>query len=97
MWFFSSPQIVFGEGALSYLAQIHGKRAYIITDEMMEKLGFVDLVKAQLAQANIETRVFAKVEPEPCLDTVRRGAKLLCDYEPDWIVGIGGGSAIDAA
>ena len=97
MWFFSSPQIVFGEGALSYLAQIHGTRAYIVTDEMMVKFGFVDLVKAQLAEANIETRVFDQVEPEPCLDTVRRGALLLCDYEPDWIIGLGGGSAMDAA
>lgn len=97
MWFFNSPQIVFGEGALSYLAQIHGKRAYIVTDEMMEKFGFVDLVKQQLAEANIETRIFSEVEPEPSLDTVRRGAKLLCDYGPDWIVGLGGGSAIDAA
>lgn len=97
MWFFNSPQIVFGEGALSYLAQIHGTRAYIITDEQMQKLGFVDLVKEQLVQANIETRVFDQVEPEPCLDTVRRGALLLCDYEPDWIIGLGGGSAMDAA
>ncbi len=97
MWFFSSPQIVFGEGALSYLAQIHGTRAYIITDEQMQKLGFVDLVKEQLAQANIETRVFDQVEPEPCLDTVRRGAQVLCDYRPDWIIGLGGGSPMDAA
>jgi len=97
MWFFSSPQIVFGEGALSYLAQIQGKRAVIITDEQMQKLGFVDLVKEQLAQANVETRVFDQVEPEPCLDTVRRGALMLCDYEPDWIIGLGGGSPMDAA
>lgn len=97
MWFFSSPHIVFGEGALTYLAQIRGTRAYIITDEQMQKLGFVDLVREQLAQANIETRVFDQVEPEPCLDTVRRGALLLCNYEPDWIIGLGGGSAMDAA
>ena len=97
MWFFNSPQIVFGEGALSYLEQIHGKRAYIITDEQMQKLGFVDLVKQELAQAYIETRVFDAVEPEPCLETVQRGAQLLCEYEPDWIIGLGGGSAMDAA
>lgn len=97
MWFFSSPQVVFGEGALSYLAQIHGKRAYIITDAQMEKFGYVDLVKEQLANANIETRVFAEVDPEPSLDTVRRGAELLRAFEPDWIVGFGGGSAMDAA
>ena len=69
MWFFNSPQVVFGEGALSYLAQIHGTRAYIIADAQMVKFGFVDLVQEQLAQANIETRVFAEVEPEPSLDT----------------------------
>lgn len=97
MWFFNSPQVVFGEGALSYLAQIHGTRAYIITDAQMVQFGFVDLVKEQLANANIETRVFAEVEPDPSLDTVRRGAELLRAYEPDWIVGLGGGSAMDAA
>ncbi len=97
MWFFNSPQVVFGEGALSYLAQIHGTRAYIITDALMAKFGFVELVKAQLAEAQIETRVFDHVEPEPSLDTVRYGAELLRAYEPDWIVGLGGGSAMDAA
>ena len=97
MWFFNSPEIVFGEGALSYLAQLHGQRAYIVTDPQMVQFGFVDLVKTQLAEANIETRVFAEVEPEPCLDTVRRGAELLCGFEPDWIIGLGGGSAMDAA
>lgn len=97
MWFFSSPLIVFGEGALSYLAQIQGRRAYIITDAQMQKLGFVELVQAQLAQANIATRVFDQVEPEPCLETVQRGAQLLCAYQPDWIIGLGGGSALDAA
>ncbi len=97
MWFFNSPQIIFGEGALSYLAQIHGTRAYIITDPQMVAFGFVELVKQQLAEANIETRVFAEVEPEPSLDTVQRGAACLREFEPDWIVGLGGGSAMDAA
>ncbi|MBI5305703.1 MAG: iron-containing alcohol dehydrogenase [Chloroflexi bacterium] len=97
MWFFNSPQIVFGEGALSYLAQIHGTRAYIITDAQMVAFGFVELVQQQLAEANIATRVFAAVEPEPCLETVQRGAQLLREFAPDWIVGLGGGSAMDAA
>ncbi|MBM3129367.1 MAG: iron-containing alcohol dehydrogenase [Chloroflexi bacterium] len=97
MWFFNSPQVVFGEGALAYLAQIHGARAYIITDAQMVELGFVELVTEQLAQANIQARVFDQVEPEPSLDTVRRGAALLREYEPDWVVGLGGGSPMDAA
>jgi len=97
MWFFTSPQIVFGEGALSYLAQIRGTRALIVTDAQMVRLGFVDLVKEQLAQANIEARVFDEVEPEPTLDTVQRGAARAREYAPDWIIGLGGGSPMDAA
>ncbi len=97
MWFFNSPEVVFGEGALSYLAQLHGARAYIITDPLMVQFGYVDLVKEQLASANIETRVFAQVEPEPSLETVRQGASRVGEFAPDWIVGLGGGSAIDAA
>lgn len=97
MWFFNSPQVVFGEGALSYLSQVRGTRAYIVTDKTMVQFGFVDLVKQQLAEAQIETRVFDQVEPEPCLETVQRGAQLLRDYAPDWVVGLGGGSAMDAA
>ena len=97
MWFFNSPEVVFGEGALCYLAQLHGTRAYLITDPQMVQFGYVDRVKEQLANANLETRLFAEVEPEPSLETVRRGAALLREFEPDWIVGLGGGSAIDAA
>ncbi len=97
MWFFNSPEIAFGENALSYLAQLHGQRAYIITDQCMQQLGFVDLVKEQLAEAGMDMRVFAQVEPEPSLETVRAGANRLEEFQPDWVVGLGGGSAIDAA
>ncbi|MGB8648879.1 MAG: iron-containing alcohol dehydrogenase [Anaerolineae bacterium] len=97
MWFFNSPEIVFGEGALSYLAQVHGQRAFIVTDPFMVQFGFVELVKEQLDAANIESRLFDQVEVEPSLETVRRGAALMLEYEPDWIVGLGGGSAMDAA
>ncbi len=97
MWFFTSPQIVFGEGALAHLAEIRGRRAFIVTDEMMVKFGYVDLVREQLKQAQIETRVFEECEPEPSLETVQRGAALMGEYEPDWIIGLGGGSAMDAA
>jgi alcohol dehydrogenase class IV len=97
MWIFDSPQIVFGEGALSYLAQVRGHRAFIVTDSTMVRHGFVDLVQEQLGYAAIESVLFDEVEPEPSLETVRRGAALLGKYDPDWIVGLGGGSAMDAA
>ena len=61
MWFFKSPEIVHGEGALSYLSEIEGQRAFIVTDQTMVKLGFVDLVTEQLKEAGIESQVFAMV------------------------------------
>lgn len=97
MWFFNSPEIVFGEDALSYLSEIGGKRALIVTDQNMVKLGFVDRVIGHLKEAGIEAQVFAEVEPDPSLETVKRGAQAALAYEPDWIVGLGGGSPMDAA
>jgi alcohol dehydrogenase class IV len=97
MWFFRSPEIVFGEGALDYLAQIQGSKAFIVTDENIIRVGLVDLVRDQLDIAGIESAVFADVEPNPCLQTVQRGALAASKYEPDWIIGLGGGSCVDAA
>ncbi|MBM3134936.1 MAG: iron-containing alcohol dehydrogenase [Chloroflexi bacterium] len=97
MWYFSSPQVVFGREALTHLAMLQGQRAFIVTDQTMVSLGFVDKVVEQLQIAGIEHRVFAAVEPEPSLQTVQRGAQAMLDYAPDWIIGLGGGSAMDAA
>jgi len=97
MWFFRSPEIIFGEGALDHLAQIQGNRALIVTDANIIALGFVDPVRAKLAEAGIESAVFDAVEPNPSLETVRLGAQQAQAYAPDWIVGLGGGSCLDAA
>lgn len=97
MWFFNSPEIVFGEDALSYLEQLQGKRALIVTDPTLHKLGFTSRVEGPLHAAQIATQVFAEVEPEPSIQTAQRGAAIAAAFEPDWIIGLGGGSAIDAA
>ncbi len=97
MWYFRSPEIVFGENALEHLCRIKGTRALMVTDEVMSRLGFVEIVKAKLAEAGLDCAVFDQVEPEPSLQTVRRGAALMLEQKPDWIVGLGGGSALDAA
>jgi len=97
MWFFRSPEIVFGEDALSWLAELDGHRAFIVTDENIVQLGLVERVTAYLDKAGIAYRIFDTVEPDPSLQTVRRGARELQDYGPDWIIGLGGGSPIDAA
>ncbi len=97
MWYFRSPEIVFGEGALDHLAYLKGERAFIVTDPVIVRLGFVEVVKAKLTEAGLTCDVFDQVEPEPSLQTVQRGAELMLQKEPDWIVGLGGGSALDAA
>jgi len=97
MWNFVSPRIVFGEGALEVLDELEGQRALIVTDGMMVQLGLVDKVKAHLDIAGIEVHVFDEIEPEPSVQTVRRGAQIAMEVAPDWIVGLGGGSPLDAA
>jgi alcohol dehydrogenase class IV len=97
MWFFRSPEIVFGEGALDHLANLQGHKALIVTDENIARLGFVERLQARLSAAGIESAVFAGVEPNPSLQTVRKGADQALQYGPDWIIGLGGGSCMDAA
>ena len=97
MWYFVSPEIVFGEGSLDALDDLSGKRALIVTDATLVELGLVDRVKAHLNNARIEVYVFDEVEPDPSVPTVRKGAQVAQELQPDWIVGLGGGSPMDAA
>ena len=97
MWYFVVPEVVFGEDALSRLAELKGKSAFIVTDKNIVNLGFIDKVKEQLSQAEMKCNVFDEVEPDPSLQTVRKGVALMNQYQPDWIVAVGGGSVMDAA
>jgi len=97
VWNFVSPRIVFGEGALDAIDELQGQRALIITDKTMLQLGLVDKVKGHFSKAGIEVHVFDEVEPDPSVQTAQRGAKVAQNFKPDWIVGLGGGSPIDAA
>lgn len=97
MWFFKCPEFFFGEDALSQLEMLSAKRVFIVTDANITRLGFADLVQKTLADADIDSQLFAEVEPDPSLQTVQRGAQAMLSYEPDWIIGLGGGSSMDAA
>lgn len=97
MWFFKCPEFYFGPGSLAHLRELQGDRAFIVTDENIQKLGFVELIQAHLSRAGISSQVFAEVEPDPSLETVHRGAKVMQAYQPDWIIGLGGGSCMDAS
>lgn len=63
----------------------------------MKRFGFVDKVLGYLEEAGIETRLFENVEPDPSVETVMKGAAAMREFEPDWIISMGGGSPIDAA
>ena len=97
MWYFDAPEIIYGEGALEELAQMKGSRAFIVTDPVLHNLGFTEKIAGHLRDAGMEVAAFTEVEPEPSLQTVQKGAEIMRDFEPDVIVGLGGGSSMDAA
>jgi len=97
MWWFQSPKIAFGEDALEVLKDLEGKKAFIVTDKVIRSLGFVDVVSKYLKEAGMDVRVYDGVKPEPSIENIQEGAKLLMEFAPDWIIGLGGGSCMDAA
>lgn len=91
-------EIISGEGALAYLSKLEGKRATLVTGgSSMKRFGFLDEAKAQLEKAGMSVSIVDGVEPNPSIETVIRGGKEMASFEPDWIIAIGGGSALDAA
>ncbi len=96
---FTIPRdVYFGEGVVSELKNITGKKAVIVIGgESVKKIGALEKVESYLKEANIETRVIEGVEPDPSVETVMKGVEVLNEFQPDWIVGLGGGSPIDAA
>ena len=97
MQFFNVPFTVFGDDSLQYLNSIKGKRAFIVTDTNIVKLGLAELITAELKTANIESKVFDGVEPDPSIETVEKATAIAKDFKPDWIIGLGGGSSMDTA
>jgi acetaldehyde dehydrogenase/alcohol dehydrogenase len=96
-WFKIPPKIYFEPGAMQYLSKIKGKRAFIVTDPFMVKLGFVEKVTYQLEKVPMEYQIFSDVEPDPSVETVMNGVKAMKAYQPDLVIALGGGSPIDAA
>ena len=96
---FTLPRDIFhGEGALEQLKTLEGKKAIIVTGGgSMRRGGFLQRTEEYLQDAGMETLLFEGVESDPSVETVMRGAAAMQEFEPDWIVAIGGGSPIDAA
>ncbi|NGU13075.1 iron-containing alcohol dehydrogenase [Clostridium perfringens] len=96
---FTLPRDIYhGKDSLAVLKSLEGKKAFIVIGGgSMKRFGFLDKVLSYLKEANMETKVFEGVEPDPSVETVMKGAKEMEEFNPDWIVSIGGGSPIDAA
>ena len=96
---FTLPRdMYYGKGALEDLKKLQGKKAIVVSGgHSMRKGGFLDRVEAYLKEAGMEVKFFEGVEPDPSVETVMKGAQAMTEFQPDWIVAIGGGSPIDAA
>jgi acetaldehyde dehydrogenase/alcohol dehydrogenase len=99
-WFKVPPKIYFEPGSIRYLASMPDvHRVTIVTDATMTRLGFTDRVSRVLQRRHepVTVQVIDNVEPEPSIDSVQSGARLMRDFRPDTIIALGGGSPMDAA
>ncbi|MGN1363000.1 MAG: iron-containing alcohol dehydrogenase [Methanobrevibacter sp.] len=96
---FTVPRDIYvGENSLENLKNLEGKKAFIVIGGgSLKRFGFLDKVMDYLHEAGFETKLFEGVKSDPSVDTVMEGAKQMLEFEPDWIVAMGGGSPIDAA
>ncbi len=96
---FTIPRdIYFGEDALDKLKSIKGEKALlVIGGGSVKENGNLDKIQANLSEANINTKVIEGITEEPSTQMVQDHLHILKDYQPDWIIGIGGGSPMDAA
>ena len=96
---FTLPRDLYhGKGSLEALKSFKGKKAIVcVGGGSMKKFGFLDKAVSYLKEAGMEVKLFEGIEPDPSVETVMKGAQAMLDFQPDWIVAIGGGSPIDAA
>ena len=96
---FTLPRDVYhGKGCLSELKNLKGKKAVLVVGGgSMKRQGFLDKAVNYLKEGGMEVKLIEGVEPDPSVETVMKGAKVMQEFEPDWIVAMGGGSPIDAA
>ncbi len=101
LWFRAPEKVYFKKGclpfALSELGTMGKKRAFIVTDSFLFKNGFTKPITDKLDELGIVYQTFSDVKPDPTLGCAVEGVKVLRAFEPDVIIAIGGGSAMDAA
>ena len=99
-WFKVPEKIYFEAGSIAYLEKMPNiERAFIVTDQGMVKLGYVDKILYHLRnrQHYVHSEIFSEVESDPSFDTIMKGVEAMKTFKPDVIIALGGGSPIDAA
>ena len=99
-WFKIPEKIYFEAGSIQYLEKMPDiSRAFIVTDESMIKLGYVDKILYHLRKREkyVHSEIFSEVESDPSFETIKKGVAMMQNFNPDVIIAIGGGSPIDAA
>ena len=99
-WFKVPEKIYFEAGSIAYLEKMPDiERAFIVTDQGMVKLGYVDKILYHLRkrEKHIHCEIFDEVESDPSFETVNKGLEMMRNFKPDVIIALGGGSPIDAA
>lgn len=95
--FYGKTRICYGRYALETLEEKHSHSVFFVTDPFMVKSGLADQVSSHLGRIGQPFTLFAEVEPDPSLETVKRATKLFLESQSDGIIALGGGSSIDTA
>lgn len=93
--FCMKTKIYFGEGSLDQLKELKGNRVFVITDPFMVKSGSIEKITSKIT--NKEVEVFSDIVPDPPIELIVDGISKITKFNPDTIIALGGGSAIDAA
>ena len=99
-WFKIPPKVYFEKNSIHYLTQMADvERVFVVTDKAMVDLGYYDIIVDQLHRREnpVKIQLFADVEPDPSLNTVKKGYEMMKTFQPDTIIALGGGSPMDAA
>ncbi len=102
LWFRAPQKVYFKKGCLGVAIRelkdvLNKKRAFIVTDSFLYKNGYTSQLETYLDKMDIKHHTFYDVEPDPTLACAQSGAKVMSSFEPDVIIAVGGGSAMDAA
>ena len=102
LWFRTPEKVYFKKGSMSVALDelgtiMHKKKAFIVTDSFLYKNGYVKGIEEKLDAMGIQHTCFYEVAPDPTLQCAQKGADMMRSFEPDTIIALGGGSAMDAA